>query len=272
MLVPLLLAGTIVVGPFMGMQWAFSMPNNANGHVVRVLTCNIQTGNIDCKALSQLIREKNVDLVALQECPPSLQLDLPPGWQMIQTGILAILSRYSIQAHEPIMAPHPPHVWPRHSLLPCSVTTPEGEFIFGSMYLPSPRYGLQHILDRAIGINPRKADLLVAETENRQKVSELVRNSLKFRESPLIIAGDFNMPVESNIYQTYWSEFSNAFAEKSFGYGWTYRDYAYGIPINLRIDHVLTTNGAHPLQCFVEKYIGSDHRPVISDIYISRIK
>jgi len=269
LLIPLLLAGTIVFGSFMGLQWSFSKLKGTNGQMLRVLTCNIQTGSFDAKALSQLILEKNIDLVALQECPPSIQLDLPPEWLKIQAGIIAILSRHPIQAHEPVMAPHPPHVWQRHSLLPCTVTTPKGKIFFSSVYLPSPRYGLQHILDRKTGLNPKKAELLFSETDNRQNVSELVRNSLNIQEFPLIIAGDFNMPIESHIYQTYWSKLNNAFTQTGRGYGWTYRDAAYGIPIDIRIDHILTGNGAHPIQCYVGPDIGSDHRPVIADIYIS---
>lgn len=271
-LIPLFLAGTIVFVPFMGLHWAFPGPQGTNGQVLRVLTCNIQTGNFDAKTLSQLIREKNIDLVALQECPPSIQLDLPPEWQKIQTGIIAILSRHPIQAHKPVMALHPPHVWHRHSLLPCSVVTPSGKIIFGSMHLPSPRYGLVHILDRKTGINPKKADLLVSETDNRHKVSEIIRNLLNIQEFPFVIAGDFNMPVESNIYRMHWRQFYNAFTETGLGYGWTFRDVAYGIPIDIRIDHILTGKGAHPLRCYVGPDIGSDHRPVIADIFISNKK
>lgn len=267
--IPLILSGGVVLGPFMGLQWTISKPKETNGYVLRILTTNIQTGNFDAQALSQLIRDENIDLVALQECPPSIELDLPPEWQKIQTGIIAILSKHPVRAHEPVTVHHPPHVWPRHSLLPCTVTTPQGKIIFGSMYLPSPRYGLQHILDRKKGINPKKANILVSETENRYKASEISRNFLNTNELPFIIAGDFNMPIESNIFRTYWSEFNNAFTKTGQGYGWTYRDTAYGIPIDVKIDHILSGNGVNPLRCFVGPDIGSDHRPVIAEIHIS---
>jgi len=265
---PLLLAGVIVFGPFMGLQWTLATPQDTNDRELRVLTCNVQTGNFDAKALSQLIREKDIDLVALQECPASIQLDLPPEWQKVQTGIIAVLSRHPIQAHSSITVMHPPHAWPRHSLLPCTVTTPAGKIIFNSIYLPSPRYGLQHILDRKTGINPKKNKILAAETENRQKVSAQVRNSLNTEELPMIIAGDFNMPSESYIFQSYWSDLSNAFTKTGIGYGWSYRDASHGIPIDIRIDHILTGKGVNPLQCYIGPDIGSDHRPVIAYIHI----
>jgi len=268
---PLLLAVCIVFGPFMGLQWTFATPQIKTDQVLRVLTCNVQTGNFDAKALSQLIRESNIDLVALQECPASVQLDLPPDWQKVQVGMIVILSKHPVVAHEALTASHPPHVWERHSLLPCTVSTPLGEIFFNSIHLPSPRYGLQHILDRKTGINPKKAKKLIAETENRKIVSEYISNSIDAQELPMITAGDFNMPVESDIFQSYWSELSNAFTKTGLGYGWSYRDASHGIPIDIRIDHILTGNGAIPLRCYVGPDIGSDHRPVIADIHISII-
>lgn len=268
LLIPLLLAATIVVGPFMGLEWSFSEAKVPRGHVVRILTCNVRAGNFDPQALAQLIREKEIDLVALQECPPSVKLDLPPGWHIAQTGVIAIMSRFEIKAAEPHLDRHPPHVWPRHSLLPCTVHTPQGSFLFHSVYLPSPRYGLQNILDRKTGIDPRKADLLTSETENRRNVARNVRDALRMERHPVILAGDFNMPVESTIYRETWSDFANAFSLVGKGYGWTFRDRPYGLPLDVRIDHILTANGATPLTCEIGPDIGSDHLPVIADIAI----
>lgn len=268
LLIPLLLSTTIVSGPLMGLKWSFSEIKKPQSLVVRILTCNVRTGNFDPRSLARLIREKGIDLVALQECPPSVKLNLPSGWHSAQTGVIAILSRFEINAADPHLDRHPPHVWPRHSLLPCTVHTPQGSFFFHSVYLPSPRYGLQRILDRKTGIAPRKADLLSLETENRRNVARNVRNALHTEGHPVILAGDFNMPVESTIYRETWSDFANAFSVVGRGYGWTFRDRPYGVPLDVRIDHILTANGATPLTCEIGPDIGSDHLPVIADIAI----
>lgn len=268
LLVPLLLSGAVVGGPLMGLRWSLGTPESPPGVVLRILTCNVRTGGFDARALSELIRARNVDLVALQECPPSVRLDLPPGWSTVQTGIIAIMSRFPIEARPPFLDKHPPHVWPRHSLLPCAVDTPQGNLIFHSVYLPSPRYGLQHILDRQIGINPTKIDLLIAQTENRRTVSQNVRNALQVNGHPFVLAGDFNMPVESSIYQEVWADLKNAFCARGRGYGWSFRDSALFIPIQGRIDHILAGNGVIPVTCEIGPDVGSDHLPVIADILI----
>ncbi|MFP5221056.1 MAG: endonuclease/exonuclease/phosphatase family protein [Acidobacteriota bacterium] len=272
-LLPLALGGLIVAIPFMGLRWSFFAPRADEGGVVmRVLTCNVRTGNFNSGALSRVIRDRDVDLVALQECPPSVQLDLPAGWQKTQAGVITVMSRYPIQALEPVLAKHPPHVWTRHSLLPCIVATPRGTVAFHSVYLPSPRYGLQNSLDRSTGIDPRKAGLLVSETDNRRNVAHMVREAAQTKGMPFILAGDFNMPVESAIYQETWSDLSNAFSKRGRGYGWSFRDSVRSIPVDVRIDHVLSGNGASPLSCEVGPDVGSDHRPLIAEILIAQAR
>lgn len=268
LLAPLVLSGAVVFGPLMGLRWSFSSPAPPSGMVLRILTCNVRTGQFNTQALSELIRVSSVDIVALQECPPSVQLDLPTGWRKTQAGILAIMSRFPIEAKPPILTKHPPHVWPRPSVLPCAVSTPQGEVIFHSVYLPSPRYGLQHLLDRRIGINPQKADLLISETANRRNAARNARNALQVNDHPFILAGDFNMPVESTIYREVWADLQNAFSAKGRGYGWSFRDKALFVPIQARIDHILTGNGVIPLTCEVGPEVGSDHLPVIADVLI----
>lgn len=272
LLVPLLLGGFIVGWPFMGLRWSFFAPKLEEGAGIRVLTCNVRTGIFNSQLLSDLIRTKNVDLVALQECPPSVQLNLPPGWQKAQAGQLMVISKFPIQAFATIQAQHPPHIWPRDCLLSCLVTTPQGKLIFYSVHLPSPRYGLQHVLDRKTGINLQKAELLVSETRNRVNAARTVRNTLKTGEMPFVLAGDFNTPVESSIYQEVWADLQNAFSMAGRGYGWSFLDSVSSIPINVRLDQILTGNGAVPLACEVGPDVGSDHRPVIADILIPRVR
>ena len=114
-----------------------------------------------------------------------------------------------------------------------------------------------------------KTGLLIKETENRQRVSQEVQRVIASQSLPLIIAGDFNMPVESTIYRRLWSVYANAFSKTGNGYGWSERASVRGIPIAVRIDHVLTGKGLTPLLCEVGPDIGSDHLPLIADIAIT---
>ncbi|MBT1070883.1 endonuclease/exonuclease/phosphatase family protein [Pelotalea chapellei] len=87
---------------------------------------------------------------------------------------------------------------------------------------------------------------------------------------PIVVAGDFNTPVESVIYRTVWGDLANAFDKVGRGYGITQRVSVKGFSFGARIDHVLAGKGLVPKVCEVGPDIGSDHLPVIADIGFSR--
>jgi len=266
LLLPLLVGAAIVFGPLMGLRIPLGKAVPAGGQVLRVLSCNLQAGDFSGPALTAAILDLRADIVALQECPRDIPLTLPPGWHIVQDGELAVISRYAIRSGSPVRDFHPPHVWPRTCLLPCIISTPGGDVAFNTVHLPSPRYGLQHVLDRKTGVNVAKTGLLVKETLNRMRVSQEVRQAVASQSLPMIIAGDFNMPVESSIYRRFWSDFANAFSKTGHGYGWSERVSVRGIPVGVRIDHVLTNNGLRPLLCEIGPDVGSDHLPVVADL------
>jgi len=270
LIVPLLVGATIVCGPVMGFRYPLEKSGTFNGPILRVLSCNVNSGDFNIATLSTVIIELGVDIVALQEFQSDIQLKLPPGWHTLKDGELAIFSRYPIRSGRPVRGFHPPHEWPRTCLLPCIIRTPSGDIAFNTVHLPSPRYGLQYILDRKTGLNIERKDLLVTETQNRMKVSQEILSVVSSQTLPQIIAGDFNMPVESIIYNKFWSNFTNAFSKVGRGYGWSERESVRGIPINVRIDHILTGNGLKPLLCEIGKDVGSDHLPIVADLALEK--
>ena len=134
------------------------------------------------------------------------------------------------------------------------------------MHLPSPRYGLQNILDRSTLISLKRKKLLIDETEYRRQKSREIAAIVAALPSPKVIVGDFNMPVESTIYRKFWSGYRNTFSERGTGYGWTERASVRGIPVRFRIDHILMDKGLKPMICKTGPDVGSDHLPVIADI------
>src|SRR5438552_1352047 len=76
-----------------------------------------------------------------------------------------------------------------------------------------------------------------------------------------LLAGDFNTPAESRIYQTAWAPFTNAYATSTLGWGHTYFTRRCG----LRIDHLLAGPGWRCRRCEVGPHVGSPHRPVVAD-------
>lgn len=269
-LIPLLLGAGIVFGPFMG----FNIPNTkiapTSGKMLRVLTCNIENGTCDMQAFSTLIREVQPDVVAIQESPREVaaMLKLPPGWLSVQDGELTLLSRFPLQSRRTVQAFHPPHKWPRTCLLQCTVEVPGGNISFNVVHLPSPRYGLQNILDRSTLISLDRRKLLVEETSQRWQTARSVRQAVSDQTLPVVVVGDFNMTTDSAIYKELWGDYSNAFSRLGYGYGWTERADMKKIPIRIRIDHLLTGPGLETKIFKVGPDVGSDHVPLIVDVEV----
>jgi len=265
-LLPLGLVFIVVCGPLMGLCLKGEQPRGGGMETLRVLSCNINAGMFDASALVAAVLGNGVDVVALQECPRELWLELPPGWQMLREGNLALLSRHRISPGQSLQALHPPHRWPRTTLLSCVIHTPLGVVNFCTVHLPSPRYGLLTVLDRKTVLSPARLPMLRAETSYRRRCSEDVRRVVASLPQPVIVAGDFNMPVESTIYRRDWGELHNAFSSSGSGYGWTERVSVRGIPIKVRIDHILTDGGFTARSCATGRDVGSDHLPLMADI------
>jgi len=256
----------IAVGPFMGLCLPLDKAHRSDKVMLHILTCNIVGNNHSKPALSFLIQASRADIVALQECPKDIRLILPPGWQMFQDGELSVLSRYPLKPGNSAQALHLPHKWPRTSLLKCTVQMPEGDVSFCTVHLPSPRYGLQTILDRHSVISLSRKRLLEEETTHRRQTSMELSCMCATLPQPVIIAGDFNMPIDSTIYRKFWGGYSDAFLQAGAGFGWTVFESVRWIKIGARIDHVLTGKGLGVINCHTGPDIGSDHLPLIADV------
>ena len=81
--------------------------------------------------------------------------------------------------------------------------------------------GLEAVLDHKTLLRPSDGPILDAEIEQRRLESEdAYRFACRLSEQP-ILAGDFNMPVDSAIYREYWSAFHDGFSEVGVGFGYT---------------------------------------------------
>lgn len=75
---------------------------------------------------------------------------------------------------------------------------------------------------------------LEANTVGRAEASSAVRRFCGDDPS-LVVAGDFNLPIESSIFRRYWSDLGNAFSRRGSGFGWTRYTRWHGA----RIDQIL---------------------------------
>jgi vancomycin resistance protein VanJ len=258
LLVLLLVVLGVVVGPVMG----FCVPTDRlfadfpAERGIRILTCNTEGSYLNGAALAALIAESRPDVVALQEWSGENEAAVfgQSGWHLRADPWFGLASRYPIQGAEALGTDA--NNW-RCNAMRYDLDTPGGIFSFVNVHLATPRSGLEAVLHQRWQGIPELRDNIAVRWGESLAVSRRVREIT----GPWLLAGDFNLPVESAIYRQCWSGYPEAFASAGFGLGHTKFTRTFG----LRIDHILAGPGWQFRRCWVGPDVGSDHRPVIAD-------
>ena len=268
--VPLAVAALVCVGPLMGGRVGLQrlLPHPA-GTRVRVMTFNADGGDPAAMLLPGYLEVWRPDFVALQECGQRLQavIDKLPGWYHHHVRQQCFLSRYPL-VDSMVMDRHVLEQLKQSSVdiggagdvARYTVRMPQGLVSFTNLHLETPRKGLEGALRGTF--NAAKLD---DNTELRRIESDLAVKWVRAGKGPAIVAGDFNMPVESRIFQEYWGDFTDAFSYAGFGFGMTKLNGW----IRVRIDHVLVGDGWYPERVEVGDGMASDHLPVIVDLTLT---
>jgi vancomycin resistance protein VanJ len=137
------------------------------------------------------------------------------------------------------------------------------EVVLGGVHLETPREALEELFFLSLGgfirIDAEKREIRDLES---QAARAWIAPPTERR--PVIVAGDFNLPVESAIYRRWWGDLTNAFSSRGAGLGWTKVTRLFGV----RIDHILVGNGVAVESIVLGDAMGSDHRPVIATLRI----
>ncbi|MBC8086218.1 MAG: endonuclease/exonuclease/phosphatase family protein [Phycisphaerae bacterium] len=294
-LLPLAIAAWIGLVPVMGARVNLSTlrseppPAPVDG-TFRVMTFNVQGGGGLRRGFRPMLYDLAPDVVLMQECSERLWriIRRQNDWHSAQHGQTCLMSRWPLKLVETM---------PREAILSMSsgggggsgfvmrayIDSPRGQLIVINLHLETARRGLEGMLspeglipDDPLDVSPDTVrEPIVSTTENiarfaanvavRDKESALASAWAReaSKQGALVVGGDFNLPVESNIFRTHWGDFVDAFEAKGNGLGWTKRE---GRWLRIRIDHLLTTkDGPQPLNVMVGPNYGSDHRPVIAD-------
>lgn len=263
LLAPLAAAALILVIPVVGVRvgWAPGQGAFDPARDLRVVTFNAAGREGAARDLELLLEEWRPDVVAIQECGSAFTNTLTtPGWHGHQSGELCLLSRHRIRDARSMDRSHLEAVR-EHGLGGTSqavlyvIDTPQGPVHLANLHLETARKGLEGLFDSDPGRVTQNAAL--REIESRQ-----IRRWIDQVDSPLIVAGDFNMPVESVIYRRTWGGLQNAFSVAGIGLGAT-RDNGW---IQIRIDHILAGDGWRARRAFVGPDTDSDHRPLVADL------
>ena len=263
---PLAAATLILLGPILGLCIPWVTLWAPQGPSLRVLTCNINGESYSPSALADLIVETHPDFVALQKCGIGDPLTALAGWHVVRRGELAVASRWPLRLDDVLPREHSDPDWREAYVLICTAETPYGPVSFCTLHSFSPHYGLANMLDRKMIINPSKSALLVEETAQRLHQAQTAAAIVEKWPTPLIIAGDFNMPADSNIYRSCWSRWENAFSRAGWGIGYTVSLSQGGLTFYHRVDHVLCGPELCPARCWIGPDIKSNHRPLIAEL------
>lgn len=259
----LLVAAGVAAGPLCGGRLTVPEPsaNSTGDFTVRVMTWNCAGASLDHPAFRDFIDAEELDVVVLQEAHAVNVLNLPPAWGKAggPTGTV-VLSHFPLREDGRLTE--------KELGLPgradrVILQTPVGPISLVDLHLPTPRSGLEAVFGR----QPAAAEQLNDLTARRSHASSVARKWVGTDTDGLIVCGDFNMPVESAIYQRDWSHFGNAFSATGRGWGQTKRTRWYGA----RIDHILFTA---PWVCRAARVgppLGSDHHPMLAKlVYLPR--
>ncbi len=252
--------------PLMGFQVPLSSQSASTGTPLRVVTLNMGQDRVAPHSLAELVRNLDADLVMLQECPSDFQTQWPAGWHMQRAGQLVIAARYPLEVIEESRRLVPPSRWPPVNGLLVRAVLPSGPVHVACVHQTSPREGLAEVLDRQTGVSLGRAGKVVENLETRSTESTALGNWLAGAAHPLLIGGDFNMPIDSRIYRDVWAGYENAFSRVGFGLGHTKFEPLGPLKYGIRIDHWLSTADCQFQRCWVGPDLGSDHRPLIADL------
>jgi vancomycin resistance protein VanJ len=227
---------------------------------LRVLAYNVDNKQAVVARVLARLDSLAVDVAVLVECPDqSSTAGIPARWLVEAHGGLCLFSRYPVLAWE---APSHAGV---HSFAKAELSIGSRVVRLGMVHLATPHATLLEFRaeSRIPGLGPRVRENLRDRDADSQRAGQFFAAD---ETTPVIIAGDFNLPIESRVFQRYWSGYSDSFEHAGIGLGTTFR---YGLYM-IRIDHIISRGGVTAVQSWVGPDLGSDHLPVIADLALPK--
>lgn len=271
LLLPIALAACVAAIPVAGFRIPVLalIPRPAGTHI-RLVTFNVDGGAFLADHLPVLLEEWKADIVTMQECGEDLSAAAAKlaDWHVHTVRQLCFLSRFPIAATavmdrsvlERVNESETAGIGGSGDVARYTVQLPSGPVSITNLHLETPRKGLESILDGAFNLERLKGN-----TELRAIESRLARRWVDAGTAPTLVAGDFNTPVESTIFQDSWGDLTDAFSRVGFGFGLTKQNGW----ISARIDHVLAGSGWYAERATVGKSVGSDHLPLVVDLTLA---
>jgi endonuclease/exonuclease/phosphatase family metal-dependent hydrolase len=140
-----------------------------------------------------------------------------------------------------------------------TLSTPIGTIDVFNTHPYSPRQGFSRLLRE-----PGEAIAHFEENiDERWSQVRALSEAVRAAHNPVLIGGDFNLPVQSRIYREYLGDLDDAFARVGNGFGYTFPTSPFAW---MRIDRLLAGPELRFLRVGVIGGKASDHRPVWAQI------
>jgi hypothetical protein len=232
--------------------------NNQNQEkTYTLITANIGEG-IEFSQLEALVKFYHPDFFIFQEAGSLNRLKIFKDYPFIDCeGNLCFLSKYK---YEKINALHNSMFsgygnWAVFYELELNNFTVN----LANIHLPSVRRGFSDLKN-------------ISEVHSNRIISANIINGWATTKQNAIIAGDFNMSVNENLYQQAFAKYQNALSDNGLGFNNTvdYKYKGFSIP-GIRVDHILFSQYFNLEKSIVIESLGGDHYPVLSTFTIKSI-
>ncbi len=255
-------ASLLALGPYMGHSVVFgSAPAPAaNATELRVVTFNIQGKHLSEPWLGAFIDAVNPDVLAMQECRAGDNKDPYPGYQFAADRGLCLLSRLPILKMDPHDRKEAYRRGGAGSVTRFELDLNGRTINLVIVHLETVREGLIALRYKRLA----GADDMQKVTEQRRWESTVARDWAARATGPLLVLGDFNLTVESDIYRTSWGDLTNAFSACGSGYGYSKHTRL----IDVRIDHILMNDAWTCSLAEVNARGRSDHTAVVAVLHL----
>jgi vancomycin resistance protein VanJ len=226
---------------------------------LRVMTFNVHRQHVDPSRVADYLASVNPDVIAFQDWSSADdELLLGSGrWHVCREGELLVASHFAIGKVTPLNFGDGDDFSKaeRGVAATFELLLPGGPINLINVHLASPHTGLLTVLsDRGM--------VLEHNSSKRWRESEMLRDLVDRTSEPLILAGDFNTADDSPIFRSHWADFTDAFDDSGWGFGYTY----VVKQSQMRIDHILARPSWRPIRCWVGPEAGSPHRPLLADL------
>jgi vancomycin resistance protein VanJ len=238
--------------------WHYLAVDNAAVDELKVVSFNIGGGGSQ-KELKLLVKYIKPDILLLQEARRINLAKLFSNDYMSECiSGLCILSKYSF-TRTGTLDRKLFGGWGQFATF-YNVATPNGLLSLANIHLETPRSVL-------MGVVHRNIDQVLAEKieDNRQFEVDLINLWAINNQENTIIAGDFNMPGDENLFRQSFGNLHNAVDVKGFGYNDTKHTSWFGV----RIDHILYSPDMNLVDIEVVKLLKGDHQPLMATLQMS---